>query len=180
MPTLLVFMDWKHPKKCSSEHMYWFKQYNSSHTYQNVVTQFLAGNFLLQNWNLQCRIHILSKHHISMPIRNRDNDEFCLLSKGRMYSVSYHKVVCHSVSYHKVVCHSVSYHKVVCHSVSYHKVVCHSVSYHKVVCHSVSYHKVVCHSVSYHKVVCHSVSYHKVVCHSVSYQMVVCHCMTSP
>ena len=53
-----------------------------------------GGKFLLQIWNLQCQIHVLSKHHTSIPIRSRDIDR----------SVFYQKVVC-PWSYQKVVCH---------------------------------------------------------------------------
>ena len=61
-----------------------YQNYKLSLKYQNVVTPILGGKFLLPNLNLQCRIHVLSKHCISSTIRSWDNDRFCVLSKGCM------------------------------------------------------------------------------------------------
>ena len=53
----------------------------TSRTYRNVN---FWREFVLPNWILQCRIHVLSQHHtISRSIRNQDNDKFCVLSIGR-------------------------------------------------------------------------------------------------
>ena len=84
-PKQCVPIDWQCPSVCP-----FFNTLISSPTYKNVVTQF----FLLQIWNLQCQIHVLSKQRTSRPIRSRDIDR----------SVFFQKVVC-SWSYQKVVCH---------------------------------------------------------------------------
>ena len=53
-----------------------------------------GGKFLLQIWNLQCQIHVLSKHRTSRPIRSQDIDRFVFYQKV-VFSWSYQKVVCH-------------------------------------------------------------------------------------